>query len=394
MKLQKTVLILAACLQGGVTLAESLQLRSEGNDLRVSVLTAAPDSPLANTRREAVSFSMPLNGSAAGFTTPSAFTAVSREYRIPVSAKALAQGVSVRTTAPGAVLALSPVGSVNGAALGPLDLTIKTPAGATLRGSDAMDQLVDQRAIAATGVPFSNGMIGFRFNRALGAGEFVVSANKRVTQHYVLHVFDASSRATLSLAAPEQALVGQTFRAAGGFSGNNAPIERAAGFLVSPNGDRVPAEVSIDGASFDVKANATDASSFDGLWELHVSAVDANGLQRDVKTALAAAYATARLDGTIEKRGLQFEFGIEAASAGRYEVSAVLVGTGASGPTPVLMGASAKWLERGAGHITLEFDAAALKAAGVDAPFALMSVALKDQSRMAVLERVAQGVSF
>ncbi len=150
------------------------------------------------------------------------------------------------------------------------------------------------------------------------------------------------------------------------------------------------AETSIDADSYRVVAAATRASTFDsGLWELHVSATDANGIQRDVKTAFAASYPTARFDGSVERSNATYRLGIEAASSGRYEASAVLYGTGKKGLVPVATSATAQWLESGASSIDLEFDAALIKAAGVDAPFVLRSVTLKDQSRMALLERIA-----
>lgn len=261
-----------------------------------------------------------------------------------------------------------------------------------------MDQRVDQRAIEATGVPFSNGMIGFRLNHALGHGEFVLkSQSKAPASSYLLHVLDANGAAELTLGAPGQVLVGQDFSAEGRFEPQSAAaIDSASAFLLRPDGERIPAQVQVEGANYVVAAQADKASSFaDGLWELHVTAFDASGLQRDVKTAFAAAYPTARLDGSLTQTApLTFELGLQAASAGRYEVGATLYGTKDGEPVAVASSATAAWVELGAATLELTFSRKQIAAAGVEAPFTLRHVTLKDQSRMAVLERIASSSAF
>ncbi|MFK8029309.1 MAG: DUF4785 domain-containing protein [Gammaproteobacteria bacterium] len=397
MNLYKSIVLSAASLlMVNAVTAETLALRGDVSDLRAERLQKAPTAPLANTNREAVSFSS-LVSSAYQAESAQAFVATSREYRTNVSAEELKRGFSIRTTGPGAVVALSPLSEVKGAGLSPLDITISTPEGNVLRGSEGMDQLVDQRAIKATGVPFSNGMVGFRLNRTLGSGEFTVQASKGVAaENYLLHVLDAQGSAELSLTAPQQALVGQAFEATGQFKdAKTSGLKTATAFLLSPAGDRIAARVSMNGNAYSVVSTTSRASSFDqGLWELHVTATDVNGVQRDIKTAFASAYSTARFDGDVERDDLSFQLGVETASSGRYEASAILYGTTKSGLVPVASSATAQWLEQGSGQINLTFDPAQVKASGVVAPFVLQSVTLKDQSRMAVLERIARTASF
>jgi hypothetical protein len=395
-----TIKSLIACalpvLFANFAIADSVTLQSSAGDLRVSALRAAPDAPLANTNRDAVSFSAAVNQSQR-VEKQDPFVAVSREYRVSVTAQQLRQGIAVRTTAPGAVVALSPLSVVKGAGLSPLDVSIITSDGSVLRGSDGMDQLVDQAAIQATGVPFSNGMVGFRLNRALGSGDFILQTDKGApAPRYQLHVLDAQGGAELSLQAPEQALAGQAFNASGRFDTPAAQVLKSAtAFVLSPGGERLDASVSLKDDAYTVTAVASGASSYDqGLWEMHVSAFDATGLQRDVKTAFAAVYPTARFGGVIQRSGFDFNIGVEVVSAGRYEASAILYGTTRSGLVPVASSATAQWLERGAGVVRLSFDSKVVDAAGVTAPFALKRVTLKDQSRMSVLERVSATTEF
>lgn len=398
MKSIKSIVLCATSLLLVNTAAgENISVQPGADDLRAERLQAAPDVPLANTNRETVSFGTAVDQNQQ-LAKQQAYVATSREYRVSVSATQLQQGVTIRTTGEGAVVALSPLSVEKGAGLSPLDLSIKTPGGTVLRGSDGMDQLVDQAAIQASGVPFSNGMVGFRLNRALGSGEFVLQAGKSVAaRHYQLHVLDVQGSAELSLRAPEQTLVGQMFEANGNFSDvGTATLKSARAFVLSPEGERFDADVSVDGDAYSVNTRATAASSFDrGLWELHVSAFDARGIQRDVKTAFAVAYATARLDGSIHRADWSFDLGVQAVSAGRYEASAILYGTSkAGGAVPVATAATAQWLERGASAINLTFDAGLVDKAGATAPFTLRAVTLKDQSRMTVLEHVSSTTAF
>ena len=403
MKPIKSLLLCAmfGCVSG-TAVADSVTLQAGEHDLRAANLVAAPTGPLANTSRDTVSFDMPVQRNHIHhnrqLSVNEPFVAVSREYRTAVSARELNEGVTIRTTGAGAVVALSPLSQAKGAGLSPLDLSIATSEGTVLRGADGMDQLVDQAAIQATGVPFSNGMVGFRLNRALGSGTFVLRADKgALAPSYQLHVLDAKGSAELSLRAPEQALAGQTFEAGGQFvnSGADVELKSVSAFVLSPEGERFKAEVSTRGDAYSVLARAMDATSYDsGLWELHVSALDATGLQRDVKTAFATAYPTARLDGTVEREGFRFDVGVQVASAGRYEVSAVLYGTTESGSVPVATSATAQWVSRGAGVIRLTFNDEHVAGSGASAPFSLRFITLKDQSRLSVLERIAISSDF
>lgn len=377
--------------------AQTLTLESGALDLRAAQLRSAPEAPLANTHKESVSFSAPVSASFV-HAKREAFVATSQEYRVSISADELKRGVTLHTTGPAAVVTLSPLSAVKGAGLSPLDLSVETPGGTVLRGSDGMDQLVDQRALKATGMPFSNGMVGFRLNRALGGGEFILRSTEQApATQYQLHVLDAQGSAELSLSAPAQTLVGQAFQAFGRFASNDTTVVKSAtATLLSPSGERTAADVQIRGDRYSVTASASRAASFaDGLWELHVTAVDANGLQRDVKTAFAAAFPVARLDGSVEQTApLSFDFGLEAVSSGRFEVSAMLFGTGEAGLIPVASTATAAWLEEGASEITLSVDPELVKASGVSGPYVLRDIALKDQSRMAVLEHVGSSSTF
>jgi hypothetical protein len=118
--------------------------------------------------------------------------------------------------------------------------------------------------------------------------------------------------------------------------------------------------------------------------------VNGRALARDARTAFACSVPSARLAREVrivQGDGLQATFGVELASAGRYEVRGILYGTDATGVLrPLAAGYSARWFE-GSGALTLAFDAALLKASGLVAPFELRDVRLYDQGRMGLLQR-------
>ena len=155
-----------------------------------------------------------------------------------------------------------------------------------------------------------------------------------------------------------------------------------------------------DGRSWPVAMNASDngglganvklptnVGNTPGLWELQVFA-NANGIQRDARTAFAVAAPTARFNGVFafNAKTMRMALPVQTGSVGRYEARGTLFATGANGTmAPVSEAHSAAWMKRGNGMLVLQFDRAHLPQ-GYGAPFEVRQLKLNDQSRMAPLE--------
>ncbi|MEO1082975.1 MAG: DUF4785 domain-containing protein, partial [Acidobacteriota bacterium] len=328
---------------------------------------------------------------------PRAFEAESREYFVDVDAAALAKGITVYATAPGALVRINPrVGQKASTLVDPAGLTITTADGVTYAAGEAFDRLVSAEQLKATGVPFAEGTVAVRLSAAVGVGAIQLAApGLGGGGAYTVHVFDRLSPIALTLGA-ERAdyLHGDALRVEASFVGAGADFElgEVEGFVTAPGGQAWPLNLQADGAVLrgTLPLDASAASG-DGLWEVHVATRGVSqGLDvvRSVRTAFAAHLPTAKLDGTVQRvrgQGLALRFGVQVGTAGRYEVRGALYGTTADGElAPMALGHAANWLDAD-GALVLSFP----PVKGFRAPYEVRDLRLLDQGRMGVLHRQA-----
>ncbi|MCD9027607.1 DUF4785 family protein [Luteimonas sp. BDR2-5] len=375
--------------------AQDTRLSAAPGDVLVQALvTDAPPSP-PSIERAPVHFAWPLAADAGPIEAPAPYTAVSREHWRDADGAELARGLAIETTAPGALVLISPVGRDSRPV--ERDGLHILRGGQVLKADAATATLAPQAALeAVTGTRFAPGALGFRLAPDLGSGRFdlqVAGARGR----YVVHVREPDSPFALHVDSPAPGyLAGDRVRllAALDSGGRPASLHEVGGMLVAPDGREFPLRAvrTHAGVALDA-ALPREASAVPGLWEAHVLAVaDAGGSEvlRDAKVAFEVTAPTARLAGAHAARSdadgrLTFELPVEVGSPGRYEARAVLYGTSHAGDlVPVAVGHAADWLDPGTGRLTLVFPAAVL--AGAQAPFELRQLALHDQGRMGRLE--------
>lgn len=401
-KTRPIVLALTACLVlSGAALAQGGPLLAPATgDLapRHVVSQAPPTAP--GTERAPVQFAWALEADAPAITAPAGFTAVSREHWRYVDGAELARGLSIETTAPGALLLISP-DTASTTAVGPQDVRVLR-AGRALPAEASIRALAPQAALEdATGARFAPGALGFRLAPELGTGRFDVQV-AGAQGRYVVHVREPDSPYALRVDSPVSTYAtGTRARLSASLEGEaGLTLRDAGGMLLAPDGREFPLQVTRtrNGAGLEVALPA-QASSVPGLWEAHVLAVaDAGGTEvlRDAKVAFEVAAPTARLAGRHAVRtdadgALHVDLPVEVGAEGRYEVRAVLYGTGSDGRLlPVAVAHSADWLGPGtAASLPLTFPAAVL--GGARAPFELRQLALHDQGRMGRLEYRERG---
>lgn len=382
------------------------QLQALGaSDFAASDLVRLPTEKglMPGVSKDAVDFAYALDASYAHDgdlqldAAPSAFVARSREYFVDVPAASLASGVTIYTTAPGALVRINPrAGEKAGAAIDGGGLTVKDAAGMEYRAADGFDRLVSAEQLKATGVPFAEGTLAFRLSPAVGVGAITLTApGLKAAGDYTVHVFDQASPIALKLGADRgDYLHGDHLRVEASFEGAPVKLGDVEGFVTSPAGRAWPLELSADGAtvlgSLPLDAAAAPGA---GLWEVHLAVrgiSDGLDVVRSVRTAFAAHLPTAKLDGRVERvrgggGGVALRFGVEVGTPGRFEVRGVLYGTDASGDlAPMALGHAADWLDA-SGSLVLRFPAVK----GFRGPFELRDLRLLDQGRMGVLHRQA-----
>jgi len=357
--------------------------------------------PLAGSlERDPVVFSVPAGEEPFSTALPPA-VAESREFWRTVSTEELRAGTPFTTTAPGAVVRLSPV-SPGGGPVDPALLVVETPRGERLSGDAAFRETATADQLRRAGAPFPEGSTAFRLREEAGAGTFRLRAPSLEpgADRYLLHVLDRDSLAVLSLRTlADTVFYGDTLAAEGWLSdaGEFRKVSFAEAQVAAPDGSRFDARVTprSDGSLSIALPMEVPPATAPGLWELHLRVRGEAGgqtVERAVHTAFAYVVPTARRIGpvsvTSQKGRIFVEAPVETAAAGRYALRALVLGKDGKGATrPLARLETAAWLEAGRGSLRAEVSPEVVRKAGLRGPFQVQEVWLLDQSRLQVLEK-------
>lgn len=384
------VAALSMTFAAGVAHAAKPLLAAGAGDQVPARLATLP-APTGDIERNPVSFSWALDPSAA-LSEPAPFLAESREYWLTVDGADLQRGLPLRTSAPGALVRISPgKGATN---LRGVDLTVADAGGRRV----GIASVADAQALRQAGMEASAGTQVLRLGDGSGAGRVSVRAS-RARGRYVVHVFEPQSdRVLFASADRNHALAGERMRVAIGATsaGRRADVVTQA-LLVAPDGSSQTVAVrSLAGGGQEaVFALPSTSSQAQGLWELQVFG-DVGDIPRDARTAFAVAQPTARFAGTfdVDAARLWVSLPVQAGSPGRYEARGTLYATAPDGGMrPVSEAHAAAWMDAGKGALVLRFDPAHVPG-GYGAPYEVRNLELNDQGRMAPVESRARGLRF
>lgn len=364
-------------------------LPASAND-RIPVRLVSLPAPAGQFERAPVSFSWALDP-LTPLSQPQSPVAESREYWQTVDGAELQAGLPLKTSAPGALIRISPT---RGSA--PIDAT---GVGVTSNGRAArLEQATDSAALQAAGMDVATGTAVIKLARDSNAGTYSLRSPK-ARGRYVVHVFEPESDVVLKAQADRHSVLGgETVTVTMELSRGGTPVAaQAQGLLVAPDGSSRPISVTrgTDGTLAARARLPVQASAAPGLWELQLFATG-DGLSRDVRTAFGVSAPTARIGSDLDASAsrLQVIVPVESASAGRYEVRGTLYATASDGTmAPVSQAHSAAWFERGKGSLVLAFDRAHVPA-GYGVPYEIRQLELNDQSRLAPLESRARAARF
>lgn len=355
-------------------------------DQQPSQLIAAP-LPKGDFERQPVAVAWAMDPAAELALQP-AHLAQSREYWAAVDAGVLKSGFPLTTTAPGALVRISPEIRAKSGAVDPGEVRLLRngqPLPAT-----AFKRLATTDQLQKAGMDVSDGTVIVQLDEALGQGRFELQLGK-ASGRYLVHVFEPNSDLVLEAQSQRgRLLAGDTVevatRLAKGGSALAGGVVQAQ--LVSPSGQSWPMTVSEGKASAQLPL---DADPTPGLWEvqLFAGAASKDGpVQRDARTAIEVSRPTARLGGgyAFDPGAVKFSLPVQVAAPGRYELRGVLYATGPQGSLqPVAQAHSASWFDAGERKLDLAFGPGNLPM-GYGAPFELRFLELKDQTRLGTLE--------
>jgi len=385
-KLLLVSLLAAAC---SAQAANEPRLMMRDHDLVGSRLVNIP-VPAGEFERKAVSFSYALNPqNEVRASTP--FTAESREFWMQVDGGQLSKGLMIDTTAPGALVRISPAGAA--AAIVPGDLKLLRN-GKAIDGKKAFSQQANTEQLQKAGMDVSRGTAVVKIADEQGKGRFQLMLPK-ATGRYLVHVFEPNSDVTLQAKADRQNYLAGDQLVVNAMLGRNEQAfagTEVSGLLVSPSGKSYDITFKNDKGSLRaVSKLPNEVTQQPGLWEVQVLAGASEGgiqIQRDARTVISIAQPTAKLNGEFRfnAQALSFSMPIQVGSPGRYELSGTLFATGRDGVSrPVAQAAMANWFKQGKANLSLNFNRANVPA-GYGAPYELKFVELKDQTRMTQLE--------
>lgn len=378
-----TFLLLCVSTFGTSFSLHAAALRPAGGDDQIIQRLAAAPLPDGEFERAPVQFAWVLDPFAELAATPP-YTAQSREYWLEADAAALRAGMDFDTTAPGAVIRVSP--RPGAAAVSVEGLTVR-------RAGDsapvALQKQVSADDFQTIGVPAVAGSRVLQLADEASAGRFRLTL-ANASGRYLVHVFEPNSAYVMTAqASRSQVLAGESLTIGSELVRDGRVLAaETQGVLMAPDGRTYPLEFTGKTARITVPKQA---SRVPGLWEVHLVAGTVDGeasIQRDARTAIAVTQPTARLAGSYQFNRAQTSFSVpvQTAASGRYQLSGVLYATGPDGVSrPVSMAHAAAWLERGKHAITLSFNRDHVPL-GFAAPFELRDLALSDQTRMGVLE--------
>ena len=355
-------------------------------DQQPSQLIAAP-LPKGDFERQPVAVAWAMDP-AAELSTQAPHLAQSREYWAAVDGSQLKSGFPLTTTAPGALVRISPEIRAKSGAVDPGEVRLLRN-GQPLPAS-AFKRLATTEQLQKAGMDVSDGTVIVQLDDSVGQGRFQLQLGK-ASGRYLVHVFEPNSDLVL-VAQSERGrlLAGDTVEVATSLQKGDSAL--AGGVvqaqLVSPSGQSWPLAVSKGKA---IGQLPLDADPTPGLWEvqLFAGAASKDGpVQRDARTAIEVSRPTARLGGgyAFDPGAVKFSLPVQVAAPGRYELRGVLYATGPQGALqPVAQAHSASWFDAGERKLDLAFGPGNLPM-GYGAPFELRFLELKDQTRLGTLE--------
>jgi len=393
-------------------------------DFAPDKLTGSPiESRSMNENREELSFHWLLNPKEAINLYQRPQRTTSSRYSMEIDSTEIPNGITIDTTAPGAIIRLFAVHGPDeeldldsSYALLPENMILVNRNEEAFQGEEAFISFVSVEEMDEAGFSLPEGTVGFQINPKLEAGTFTLHIDQYQSEFPLrVHVFEKDSAYLLNLQMNSDiAFEGSQITVYGDLSPSSNMADDASSTMRteqfeaqihSPSGAIYPMETSRTeyGRLMATATLPEKGSISEGLWEVKVKAVLSDSeykIIREGETAFSFVQPTARFTGRVEISGMKVEsnirddrsskgisvaFEVDTAHPGRYEVKGLLFGSSRDGKMyPLAMFDTAVYLEE-KGLIEVVLAQETLKKSGLSAPYKIMGLTLKDQSRLAIL---------
>jgi len=359
--------------------------------------------PVNNANQEAVIYNQSLLGQSISSETNLPYQAESRQYWLDTNAQKLSSGLGLPLTSKQAIIRINP-----------LEVDSQTHAiGANqvelfFENEKIMPSVfADAEQLKAVGMPVEDHTIALKVNAHAGQLMLKVNgldvSNKSGNKAYVVHVFEPDSTEVLKLTTDKQSYAsGTDVVVKTSMLSNKSSVPMTVnGYITTPNGEKYTDLIFMESKLGEYQAVVPDVKGMSlatGLWEVHTlteATFKGNKIMRDASTAFAVNLATATFNGDLKTINDSLLIGIDNAQPSRYEVRGVLSGFDVSGEKQAIaLLMSAKWLETGHSNIELKLPLALIKESGLTAPFVIEQMSLKNQSLMAPVQHLTEGITI
>ncbi|QYK12674.1 DUF4785 family protein [Shewanella rhizosphaerae] len=393
-----------------VTVTQVTLLAPTSGDLTIDTL-ATTELPAVNGNRGGVSFSAPM-GAAVQIQAPSQLDqSSSDQYWRTVSGAELNKGIMLAVSQNDSVIRVAPRGDASSGALqhspaiSPNQLRLyKIDKQSVDKSASMIQSMSDPQAMATAGIVDDSSALRLSKQATPGVYQLQVVQPLGANDSYLVNVKEKGSPYQLALSAPNR-LSSQAPKLAFDLKLSNSDMALSPTATLKQSDGRYHRLAVVkqgDNWQAQLPDELAMPSSNLGLSEIQVDVeTRVNGLPliRTVKTAFKQYVPAAKLKDQAsiywqDSKPTQAIFDLKVASPGRYQISAVLVGTDALGKQAnILRAETAQWLDAD-GQVSLSFDAEQLKASGLGAPYAIKALELKDQSQMARLSYLGEAASL
>ena len=365
-----------------------------------------------NVSKQRVAVSLPITDYMQSFEQAPAHRFESREYWQQVSGAELQSGITLKTTAPGAVVRVSGIDGLGKAKIiEPSSLKIGARGQSMKSLASASAKMM--KAQGNDDPLLTPGALAFKLQTDIGYGELQLLAEKAMDRNatYLVHVFEPESPFTLNAGQQKTSvLAGSELNADAALQqsdqklgvkkvlANSASAELS---LLAPDGRRIPLNVQGKGGQWQINEAIDYPLSYaPGLWQLEWKVrgeVSGLSVERHIRTAFAYGAKSAEWQGNFGYRSkprsntLFIDVPVTVHQAGRFELRATASQDLDGQLFPVQLLSTAQWLEPGKRTITLQLDKAQLRRQGVRGAIRLEHVSLLDQTQMLGLQQHVVG---
>lgn len=311
-------------------------------------------------------------------------TQSSHKYQLKASMQELQEGVTINTTAPGAVIRISPANPDK--KIKP-DFQIKTFKGSNQSLLQASSLFSKDEALK--GSAFEDNTLAIsKLKPELGSGQFILSTQSTdEDSQYLINVYDANSSTQLTIETDKpRYFYGDELKATLKLTDKNFDylITSIETVLIDPEGNKIPVEpkaLSIN--TYELSYPLLSEKNANGAnWHIQATVSGRAGqrvVDRKVQISFSLSLPSAAIREIEKNSSNSFDFSalIEAATDSRYALQSVLFGTDEQGKIhPMQIVQTSNWLSSGINKVNFSFDSK--QKSGYKAPFYIGYTRLTD----------------